>query len=365
MIPFLDLAAQYKTIHSEIDAAIKQVIETSSFAGGVVLDTFERHFAAYLDASYAVGVGNGTDALELALKVAGVGAGHEVLVPANSFFASAEAVSNVGATPVFVDVDEKTFLMSEDSARSAITSRTKAIIPVHLFGRAMDVGWVTELATAKDLVVVEDCAQAHGAAINGSRIGSSGRLTCFSFYPGKNLGAYGDGGAIVTGNSEWAATLKMLRDHGSPAKYEHTCVGRNSRLDTLQAAVLSVKLTYLDEWNRRRWEHAQRYNQLLRDSDVVVPELPKSGEHVFHLYVIRTQRREALRQHLSARGIGYGIHYPAPLHLTPAYEELGFKRGRLPVAELLADEIISLPMYAELTSEQIEEVADAIRDFSR
>jgi dTDP-4-amino-4,6-dideoxygalactose transaminase len=256
-VPFVDLKAQYSGIREEIDAAVQQVLKTAYFVGGPVLEKFEQEFAAYVGTRYCVGVANGTDAITLAARAAGLGEGDEVLVPANTFFATAEAITNAGATPVFVDVDPVTFHMNVELAANAITDRTKAIVPVHLYGRAMDLKPFEALAKKNNLIIIEDCAQAHGAAIHGNMVGSFGRMGCFSFYPGKNLGAYGDGGAIVTNDTDLIKRLRILRDHGSPAKYEHSVVGWNSRLDALQAAILSVKLPHLHAWNAARRSHAK------------------------------------------------------------------------------------------------------------
>ena len=364
-VPFLDLKAQYRELAPEINRAVTSVLESAQFVGGPFVENFEQEFASYIGARYAVGVSSGTSALELALKVAGIEPGDEVLVPANSFFATAEAVSNVGAKPVFTDVDSASFHLDVNSAERMITSRTRAIIPVHLYGRAMDLRRVAEFATAYRLQIIEDAAQAHGSAYNGAKVGAAGRLTCFSFYPGKNLGAYGDAGAVTTNDFDEARKLRLLRDHGSPAKYEHSVIGTNARLDSIQAAILSVKLGQLDEWNRLRREHAAQMASALADSTVIPPEIPADGEHVFHLFVVRSQQRNALRNYLRANGIGTGIHYPIPLHLTEAYQQLGYPgHGAFPIAEQLAEEILSLPMYAELTDEQIEYTIDAVLNFA-
>lgn len=360
-IPFVDLRAQYRSIREEVDAAISSVVQSAHFAGGSVVEKFEEEFAAFVGARFAVGVGNGTDALMLAMRAAGLGRGHEVLVPANTFFATAEAVSNVGATPVFVDVDPDTFHMDPRAAVAAITSRTRAIVPVHLYGRAVDMRPFEVLARAHNLILIEDCAQAHGAEFNGEVVGASGRLTCYSFYPGKNLGAYGDAGAVTTSDTELYARLGMLRDHGSPRKYEHAMVGYNSRLDAIQAAVLSVKLRYLPQWNAQRREHARRYAAALAGTPIITPSIPDGNEHVFHLFVVRCSQRDELQHFLGGRGIATGIHYPVPLHLTSAYQDLGAPGpGSCPIAEMLASEILSLPMYPELTGEQIQSVCESL-----
>jgi dTDP-3-amino-3,4,6-trideoxy-alpha-D-glucose transaminase len=364
-VPFLDLKAQYRQLAPEINRAVASVLESAQFVGGQFVENFEQEFASYIGARYAVGVSSGTSALELALKVAGIGPGDEVLVPANTFFATAEAVNNVGASPVFTDVDSVSFHLNVNSAERMITSRTRAIIPVHLYGRAVDLGQVIEFADAHCLRIIEDAAQAHGSTHNGINVGAAGRLTCFSFYPGKNLGAYGDAGAVTTNDYGEALRLRLLRDHGSPAKYQHSVIGTNSRLDSIQAAILSIKLGQLDQWNQLRRKHAARMSSALADSPVVPPEIPIDGEHVFHLFVVRTPQRNALRRYLRASGIGSGIHYPVPLHLTEAYQQLGYPgKNSLPVAEQVAEEILSLPMYPELSDEQIEYTIDAILNFA-
>ena len=363
-IPFLDLAAQFESIREEVMDAVDRVFVSGQFVGGEWVERFEEQFARFVGSRYAIGVGSGTAALELALKAVQIGAGDEVILPANSFFATAEAVSNVGARPVFADVNPTTFHLDVASAERLITARTRAIIPVHLYGRAMDMTALQELADRHRLTIIEDAAQAHGTERDGIPVGGSGRLTCFSFYPGKNLGAYGDGGVVTCNDRTHAERLRLLRDHGSPAKYVHVIVGTNSRLDALQAAVLSVKLRYLYEWNARRVQHAMAYAAKLRNSSIQVPEIPSGKEHNFHLFVIRTKSRNALRQHLHTRGIGTGIHYPEPLHLTPAYRELGYAiRGSLPVSETLASEILSLPMYPELSESQTDQVTEAVLKF--
>ena len=363
-VPFVDLKSQYYSLREEIDAAIQHVLETAYFVGGPVLDKFEQEFAAFVGATYCVGVANGTDAITLATRATGLGVGDEVLIPANTFFATAEAITNAGATPVFVDVDPVTFHMNVELAAKAITDRTKAIVPVHLYGRAIDLRPFEELARQKNLIIIEDCAQAHGAAIHGNMVGSFGRLGCFSFYPGKNLGAYGDGGAIVTNDTDLNKRLRILRDHGSPAKYEHSVVGCNSRLDALQAAVLTVKLPHLQAWNEARRSHAKKLITALEGSPIIPPAILKDDQHVFHLFVIRSSRRDDLRQYLTEHGIQTGIHYPVPLHLTGAYRALGAPGpGSMPVAEVLANEILSLPMYAELSDEHIALIIAALKEF--
>jgi dTDP-4-amino-4,6-dideoxygalactose transaminase len=363
-VPFVDLKAQYSGLREEMNAAVLNVLEMASFVGGLALEKFEDEFAGFVGAKYCVGVANGTDAITLAARVAGLGPGDEVLVPANSFFASAEAISNAGATPVFVDVDPVTFHMDPGLAVEAITSRTRAIVAVHLYGRAMNLKPFEALASRHGLVIIEDCAQAHGASIDGDTVGASGRLTCYSFYPGKNLGAYGDGGAITTSDPDFMKRLRILRDHGSPAKYEHSVVGWNSRLDALQAAVLSVKLPYVHRWNTSRREHARKLAAALEGSPIIPPAIPAGRQHAFHLFVVRCSRRDELKRFLEEAGIQTGIHYPVPLHLTEAYQALAAPgRGSQPVTEALSSEILSLPMYPELSDEQIAYVIGALEEF--
>ena len=329
-VPFLDLKAQYLSIKDEIAVAIDEVLSTAHYVGGEIVARFESSFAAYVGVPYCVGVSSGTAALELALKTIQVLPGDEVIVPANSFFATAEAVSNVGAIPVFCDVDPVTFHLTADTVEPVLTSRTVAIIPVHLYGRALRMDGIEELAKRKSLRIIEDAAQAHGSELNGRRVGASGRLTCFSMYPGKNLGAYGEAGAVTTSDPAEAETLQMLREHGSKIKYEHPMIGTNARLDAIQAAVLSTKLRHLDGWNDSRRKLAARYARTLDGTLYTLPEHGAPKEHNFHLYVVRHPRRDALRKYLAQLGIGVGIHYPIPLHLTGAYWALGARGGSLP-----------------------------------
>lgn len=364
-VPFLDLKAQYASIREEVQNAMNQILDSAHYVGGEAVERFEQEFAAYVGARHAVAVGSGTAALELVLRAAGIGAGDEVIVPANSFFATAEAVNMIGATPVFADVDPATLHLDTASVERAITARTRAIIPVHLHGRAMDTAGVEQLARSHNLLVIEDACQAHGAQLGGVRVGGLGRPACFSFYPGKNLGAYGDGGAVTCNDGELAQSLRLLREHGSRVKYEHLAVGTNSRLDALQAAVLSVKLRHLDGWNRQRVIRAREYVAALEGSGVQTPEFGAEGAHNFHLFVVASPRRDALRAFLLENGIETGIHYPTPLHLTPAYQALGAPGpGSFPVAERMAREMVSLPMFAELSSEQVEAVAAAVHEFN-
>ena len=366
-VPFVDLQAQYRSIKSEVDAAIQRVLDTSAFILGREVESFERAFAEYVGASFCVGVSNGTAAIQLALTACGVGAGDEVIVPANTFFATAEAVSTAGATPVFVDCDPASCNIDASKIEASITPRTRAVIPVHLYGRPADLDAVFEIAERHKLIVVEDAAQAHGARYKGRRVGPLGRAGCFSFYPGKNLGAYGEGGAVVTNDAEVARRVRLLRDHGSEQKYRHEIVGYNFRLEGIQGAVLGVKLRHLDHWNGLRREHAARYRELLAPhvdagSLALPPEMPYA-ESVYHLFVLQADARDSMQRFLSAAGVQTGIHYPVPVHLQPAYAALGHKEGDFPVAESQARRLLSLPMFAELTERQVGYVADAVGDY--
>lgn len=362
-VPLVDLGAQYQTIEGEIQDAIAKVLQSRDFILGREVNLFEEEFAAYCSVGHAVGVDSGTSALELALRAFHIGPGAEVITVANTFIASALAISHAGATPVLVDVDPQTQTLDVSELERAVTSRTRAVIPVHLFGQPADMDPILETARRHNLVVIEDACQAHGARYKGKRVGSFGHAAAFSFYPGKNLGAYGDAGAVVTNEPQVARLLKMLRNYGQHEKYHHLSRGYNHRLDTLQAAVLRVKLKYLDGWNRARRELADLYQRKLSGTFTVTPTEASYAESVWHLYVIRVLKRDALSTYLSKRGIGVGIHYPIPIHLQPAYGDCGYKRGDFPVAESLADKILSLPMYPELTNEMIESVVGSIRAF--
>jgi dTDP-4-amino-4,6-dideoxygalactose transaminase len=361
-VPFLDLKAQHKAIAGEIDAALHAVIEQSAFAGGPFVETFEREFAEFCGCRHAIGVGNGTDALWLALLALDIGPDDEVITVPNTFIATVEAISLAGATPVLVDVDPRTYTMDPDAFEAAITSRTRAVIPVHLYGQMADMDPIRAIANAHGVTVIEDACQAHGATYKGRRAGSIGDAGCFSFYPGKNLGAFGEAGAIVTNRADIADKARVFRDHGQRRKYDHAIRGWNARMDGLQAAVLSVKLKRLDQANAARRKAAQEYTLLFDDvEDVTVPYEAGYGEHIYHVYAIRTPRREALMSALQERGIGYGIHYPVPIHLQDAYSDLGLAAGTFPVAEQAAGELLSLPMFPELRPEQIQYVACVVR----
>lgn len=364
-VPFVDLRAQYVSIKDEVDAAIRGVLDDCAYVGGVSLDHFERDFAVYCRARYAIGVANGTDALHLALRAVGVGADHEVIAPAHTFIATAAAIEMSGARPVFVDVDPETYTMDPTGVEAAITPRTRAIIPVHLYGQPVDMQPILEVADQRDLVVIEDAAQAHGAEYRGQRVGGIGHLGCFSFYPSKNLGAYGDGGAVTTNDAELARRVSQLRDHGRISKYEHSVVGYNSRLDALQAAVLRVKLQHLDEWNRQRQRVAAWYDEALALAGLAPPRVRPDSTHVYHLYVVRTATREEFRSRLESEGISTGVHYPIPLHLQPAFRHLGYRIGDLPASEAAANQVFSLPIFPELTRAQVESIAGIIGELLR
>jgi dTDP-4-amino-4,6-dideoxygalactose transaminase len=362
-VPFVDLAAQYRTIAAEINQATSRVIEDADFILGREVNLFEEEFAAFCEANYAVGVDSGTSALELALRAYDIGSGDEVITAANTFIATALAISHAGAKPVLVEVDPLTHTIDVAGIAKAITRHTKAILPVHLYGHPAPMGPIRQLAAKSGIVVIEDACQAHGARYEGKRAGSFGDAAAFSFYPGKNLGAYGDGGIVVTNDRQVAERLQMLRNYGQKEKYHHLFRGYNRRLDTLQAAILRVKLKYLERWNAARRWNAKLYHDSLEGTGVLTPTEAPGVESVWHLYVIRSEHRDILRERLASKGISAGIHYPVPIHLQPAYKDLGHKQGDFPVTEGLAQRILSLPMYPELTSEQVAFVALTIREF--
>jgi len=359
-VPFVDLKAQYGSIKAEVDTAIARVLDNTSFILGREVEAFEAAFAEYTGARFCVGVNSGTAAIQLAVTACGLKTGDEVIVPANTFFATAEGVSTAGATPVFVDSDAISYNLDVSKLEAAITARTRAVMPVHLYGQAADMDAIFEIANRHNLIVIEDAAQAHGSLYKGRRAGALGRAGCFSFYPGKNLGAYGEGGAVVTNDAEVARRVRLLRDHGSERKYHHEIIGYNFRLEGIQGAVLSVKLRYLERWNDLRREHAALYKEILRESGLVLPREMPYARHVYHLYVVQSERRDALQQMLLDLAVQTGIHYPIPIHLQPAYASLGYRRGNFPEAERQAERVLSLPMFPELTNEQIEWVAEAI-----
>ncbi|KPK78219.1 MAG: erythromycin biosynthesis sensory transduction protein eryC1 [Phycisphaerae bacterium SM23_30] len=360
-VPFLDLKIQYESIKEEIAQALQEVLDKTAFAGGPFVAQFEKEFAAFCQCEYAVGVSSGTAALWLALLGLEIDPGDEVITAANTFIATAEAISYCGARPVFVDVDDQTFNMDPALLEAAITKKTKAIIPVHLYGQAADMDPIMEIARAHKLLVIEDASQAHGAEYKGQIVGSIGDAGCYSFYPGKNLGAYGEAGAIVTNNGELAEKIRSLRDHGQLKKYYHSRIGWNSRMDGFQGAILSVKLKYLPKWNEGRRKNAQIYNMVLADIDrLVLPLEAEYAKHVYHIYAVRTNNRDQIIKSLAQKDIYCGIHYPVPLHLQEAYSFMGLGKGSFPVTEKCADEIISLPMFAELSREQIEYVGEEL-----
>lgn len=363
-VPFLDLAAHHAAIRPELDAALSAVIDAGAFAGGSFVSEFEHAFAGYVGASHAVGVSSGTDALWLALSAVGVEPGDEVITVPNSFIATAAAISLAGARPVFVDVDADTYTMSPEAFAAAITPRTKAVVPVHLFGHPAPMAEIIAVARPHGIRVVEDACQAHGARVGDRRVGAMGDAGCFSFYPGKNLGALGDGGAVTTNSREVAEHIRLLRDHGREAKNRHVAIGATARLDAIQAAVLSVKLRHLDAGNAARQRAAALYDRLVEEIDDVVRPFVRPGvTPAFHLYTLQAAHRDALLAALRERSIEAAVHYPHPIHLQPAYAHLGHRVGDFPIAERLAQSLISLPLFPEITPPQISRVVDAIQGF--
>jgi dTDP-4-amino-4,6-dideoxygalactose transaminase len=362
-VPFLDLWSQHRPLMGEFNQAIQEVIESSAFAGGRFVTAFEQDFAAYCNTAYAIGVGSGTEALWLSLLASGVGSGDEVITVPSTFMATAEAITYCGARPVFVDVDERTYTMDPNALKDALTARTKAIVPVHLFGQAADMDPILEFGRNHGLPVIEDACQAHGATYKGNRVGTFGDTACFSFYPGKNLGAFGEAGAIVTNNPELNEKMSVLRDHGQERKYFHSVVGWNCRMDGIQAAVLRIKLRQLEAANQRRRTHAAAYDAGLRALEGVITPMEASyARHVYHIYAIRVNNRDETIKCLADQGISTGIHYPVPVHLQEAYRSLGYERGQFPVAENCATEFLSLPMYPELTHSQVEQVIEGVKE---
>lgn len=361
-VPFLDLKAHHEPIRDEIRQAIERVIDANAFAGGPFVEAFEKDWAAFCGTRHAIGVGNGTDALWLTLLALGVGPGDEVITVPSTFMATAEAVSFCGARPVFVDIEPVTYTMDPARLERAITPRTRAIIPVHLFGQVADMDPILEVARRHGIPVVEDAAQAHGATYKGRRAGTFGIAGCFSFYPGKNLGAFGEAGAVVTNDAELADRIRCLRDHGQVRKYHHDHIGWNARMDGIQGAVLQVKLRRLAAANEARRNHARQYARLLADVEQVVLPVEAPGRtHVYHVYAVRVPDRDEVLQRMGRRGIACGIHYPIPVHRQKAYQHLGYGEGSFPVAEQCAREFLSLPMYPELRPEQVELVATELR----
>jgi dTDP-4-amino-4,6-dideoxygalactose transaminase len=367
-IPLVDLKAQYATIREEIRQAIDKVLDSMQLTIGPNVRAFDTEWAEYCGTKHAIGVGSGTDALQLAIRACGVSSGDEVITVSHTFFATVEAIVYANARPILVDVDERSMLMDIASVASRITPRTKAIVPVHLYGRTVDLKPLRQLTQDRGITIIEDAAQAHGALLDdGKKAGAGGRVNCFSFYCSKNLGAYGEAGSITTNDEKLADDLRALREHGQSTRYYHPIVGYNARLDEIQAAILRIKLRRLDDWNARRQAIAARYNRQLAGLDVITPEIPGGGRHVFYCYVIRVPggRRDALRAYLTERGIGTQIHYPVPIHMQEAAQFLGYRKGDLPVTEKVAGEVLSLPMFAELTEAQIDRVATSVTEFMR
>jgi len=363
-VPFVDLKAQYRSIRGEIETAIHDVIESSGFVLGPAVERFEAEFAEYLGVDYVIGINSGTMALQLALLAIGVGPGDEVIVPAHTFVATAAAVSHVGASPVLVDVLARTGNLDPSLLEGAITSRTRAILPVHLYGQPADLDPILELAEPRGIAVIEDACQAHGALYRGLPVGTFGIASCFSFYPGKNLGAYGEAGAVATDDPAIAARIRRLRNHGERERYKHVEIGFNARMEGIQGAVLSVKLRHFNEWNDARRVCAADYAAALSECGLELPGVEPDRNHVYHLYVVRTGDRDDLRQHLAEQGIQTGLHYPVPIHLQEAYRGLGYCEGDFPVAEHWAARCLSLPMYAELTTAQVDEVVEGVKSWA-
>jgi len=361
-VPFVDLRRQYKSIKREIDNKISFLINNSAFILGEELDGFEKEFAEFCDAKYAVGVSSGTDAITIALRSLNIGYGDEVITVPNTFIATAEAISLTGARPVFVDINEEDYNINIGLIEEKITERTKAIIPVHLFGQPADIKGVMDIAASNNLFVIEDACQAHGAEFKNKKVGTFGEVGCFSFYPGKNLGAYGDGGAAVTNDEEIYRKILAMRSHGEVEKNQHEVIGSTNRLDNLQAGILRVKLKYLNEWNDKRRENASIYRKYLSDMELIVPEELEERKHVYHLFIIRVKNRDKVRERLFNRGIATGIHYLIPIHLQNAYKFLGYKEGDFQVSEKVAKEILSLPMFPELTEDQIKYVCNSLKE---
>lgn len=361
-IPFVDLRAAHAELRADLMPDLEEVMEAAAFVGGEQVERFEQEYAEFAGAGHCIGVANGTDAIELALRASGVGPGSEVIIPANTFIATAEAVARAGATPVLVDVDQATLLIDPDRIGAVMTPRTRAVIPVHLYGRLADVADVRTAVEGRDIVVVEDAAQSQGAHRTGATPRVQGDIAATSFYPGKNLGAYGDAGAVTTDDPGLARTVRVLGSHGGLQKYVHEAVGFNSRLDALQAVVLRHKLRRLHGWNALRRRAAERYSRLLVDIPKIATPPPAGEDHVWHLYVVRVPEREVALDHLARHQIGAGIHYPTPLHLTGAFRHLADGPGSFPIAEAAADEILSLPIFPQITATQQERVAAALQE---
>ena len=362
MIPLVDLKAQYLTIKSDVAAAVGRVLDTGQFVLGPEVEAFEQEFAAYQGAAQGIAVNTGTSALHLALMAAGVGPGDEVITVPFTFVATVAAIGYVGARAVYVDIDPKTFTMDVNQIEGAITPRTKAIVPVHLYGQPADMDPIIEIANRHGLKVIEDGCQAHGAAYKGRPVGALGDLGCFSFYPGKNLGAYGEGGMVVTNNAAMAKQIRMLRDWGSEKKYHHVLKGFNYRMEGMQGSILRVKLRHLEKWTEARRTHATQYRRVLADSGVEMPAEASYARHVYHVYAIRTKDRVTMQRMLQSNGIGTGIHYPIPVHLQPAYADPAYRQGDFPHSEQAANEVLSLPMFAELSFTNVEMIGAAVKE---
>ncbi len=364
-IPYLDLPAQIRSVRADLDAAIARTLDNCSFCLGPDVVQFEKDFAKYVGAEHCVAFNSGTSALHIAMMLLNVGAGDEVITTPMTFVATSWAISYVNAKPVYVDIDDATFNLDPARIEAAITPRTKAIMPVHLYGHPFDLDPILAIAKKHNLPVVEDTAQAHGAKYKGKVVGTFGQISCFSFYPGKNLGAAGEGGALVTNNAEFAARARSLREHGSTVRYYHDEVGFNYRMEGIQGAVLGVKLKHLDKWTRERRRVAHRYHELLKDTPLQLPKEAAYAESAYHLYVVRHPRRDDLKKHLEANKVGCALHYPLPLHLQKCYASLGYKEGAFPLTEKASRECLSLPIYPELTDAQIQRVVEVIKEFFR
>jgi dTDP-4-amino-4,6-dideoxygalactose transaminase len=362
-IPLVDLKSQLDSIRDEVNEAINSVVENTAFILGKEVELFENEFAQYIGTDYCVGVGSGTEALHLALRALGIGNGDEVITAPNSYIATALAISYVGAKPIFVDIDPQTNNIDPDKIEEIINPNTKAIIPVHLYGHPAEMEPIAEISRKHNLKIIEDAAQAHGAEYKGRKVGTFGDISCFSFYPGKNLGAYGDGGAIVTNNEEYAIKVRTLRNYGESKKYYHEEIGYNCRLDAVQAAILRVKLKYLDKWNQNRLDNSKNYNKYLKDLPIKTPVDKEYVKNVYHLYVIHVKNRDKVLEFLRSKGVFASIHYPIPIHLQNAYEDLGYKKGDFPITEKYAQEIISLPMFPELKEDQIQYITETLESY--
>lgn len=362
---FMNLTRQYGEIKDEVETAFKDVCEVTAFAGGPFVEKFEKNFAEYCQGSHTVCVNSGTSALHMAVAALGIGEGDEVIIPANTFIATAWAPVYVNATPVFVDCDPDTWNVDPEKIEAKITDKTKAIIGVHLYGQPFDVDELRRIAERYNLLLIEDCAQAHGAKYKGKPVGALTEMGTFSFYPGKNLGAFGEGGAVVTNNSDYVNTIKRLRDHGSDKKYYHDTVGFNMRMDGVQGSILNAKLSHLDKWNRRRKEIADMYRKGIINPLVKMQKSPEWADSVFHLFVITTENRDALADHMKADNVFPGMHYPVPCHLQKAFEHLGYKRGDMPNSEYLADHCLSLPMFPEMRDEEVQKVIDLVNSYAK